>query len=93
MHTAASAMASSACISSRKNTAPMPPLFATWPSSTSSTARSRSGSPLSAVPLAASTSSLAVKPPGTPTENAFRTPSAAVARARIRSRRLIDSSI
>jgi hypothetical protein len=51
------------------------------------------GSPLSAVPLAVSTSSLAVRPPGTPSENALITASPAVARARIRSRRLIDSSI
>lgn len=90
MQIAASAGVSRLCISSIRNSAPDCVCWATSPISSSSSVRSCSGSPESAIPEAASTSSFNCTAPGTATLNAFTTPSARSTRSLIRCLRLIS---
>jgi hypothetical protein len=92
MQITASADVSRLCISSIRNSAPDWLACATSPISSSSSVRSCSGSPESATPVAASTSSLSWIAPGTAMLNAFTTPSARSTRSLIRCFRLISRS-
>jgi hypothetical protein len=92
MQIADRAEASRLCISSIRNRAPAPVACATSPISRSRSVRSCSGSPESAMPEAACTSSFSWIPEGTATLNAFTTPSARSPRSLMRWRRLISRS-
>jgi hypothetical protein len=90
MQIAASEEASRLCISSIRKSAPVPVAWATSPISRTRSVRSCSGSPESAIPEAASTSSFSCTPEGTATLNALTMPSARSTRSLIRWRRLIS---